>query len=87
VRSLAHESVVARTWTQRRDESWDAAPAGDPPRRATLRRAFRQGLLRPALSGPARIRPLADEQVPADHDRAKREQQTGLPDPAGIAPA
>ena len=80
MRSLAHELTARRistgsrheTWKETRAEavSWDAPPQG-PSRRAVLRRALRQGLLRPAacardLTGNARVL-AANEQIPADH--------------------
>jgi hypothetical protein len=62
MRSLAHELATQRTSTQPRHESSSEAPAwteperlseplsqpSGPTRRAVLRRALRQGLLRPA---------------------------------------
>ena len=83
MRSLAHEAITQRTSTSPRHETWDLVPSG-PTRRAVLRRALRQGWLRAATAA----RPsAANEQVPADHDRAEREKQPGLPDPAGVATA
>jgi hypothetical protein len=86
MRSRAHELTAQRTSTPRHEtwnETWHEAvpwdvpswtePAG-PSRRAVLRRALRQGLLRPAVRAvPAgdvvrAARPsAANEQIPADH--------------------
>ena len=85
MRSLPHETVIARTWTQPRHGTWNSPPAG--VRRARLRRLIRQGLVLPAQRVRLDRESAANEQVPADHDRAEREEQPGLPDPAGVATA
>ena len=82
MRSLVHEAVVQRTWTEPRHGSWDPVPT--PTRRAVLRRALRQGWLRPAVR-LGRRQSAPDEQIPADHEDAEPKQQPGLPDPARVA--
>ena len=87
MRSLVHETAAHRTWTSPRHETWDVGPTL-PARRASLRRALRQGLLRAATRARAGAgTSAANEQVPAQHDRTQREQQPGLPDPARVASA
>ena len=81
MRSLVHETAVQRTWTWTRHETWDVGPTV-PARRASLRRALRKGLLRAAARSRASA---ANEQIPAQHDGAQRQQQPGLPDPARVA--
>ena len=90
MRSLANEIAIQRAWTQPQHATWEGPTATitaiEPARRrAVLRRLLRQGELRAASlrrggSGP-------DQQVPADHDRAERDEQPRLPEPAGVAPA
>ena len=83
MRSLPHETVIARTWTQPQHETWNGpSPA---VRRARLRRLIRQGLILPAQRIRQGRESAADEQVPADHEHPEAQQQAGLPDPAGIA--
>ena len=83
MRSLAHELTAQRTSTGPRHETWNEAAPWDqqswtgptgPSRRAVLRRALRQGLLRPAvragdLAGVSRPSGT-NEQIPADYERA-----------------
>jgi hypothetical protein len=100
MRSLAHELTAQRTSAGPRHETrneavpWDAQswtePTG-PSRRAVLRRALRQGLLRPAVRAVRAgdviraARPsAANEQIPADHQRAEAKQESDLPDPAWV---
>jgi hypothetical protein len=83
MRSLPHETVIARTWARLRHETWIGATVG--VRRARLRRLIRQGLYVPAERVRRAGVSAADEQVPADHEHAEPQQQARLPDPAGIA--
>lgn len=83
MRSLVHETTVQRGWTAPKHATWDVGPT-IPARRASLRRALRQGLLRAAARSRSSA---ANEQIPTQHDGTEREQQPGLPDPSGIATA